>query len=225
MVLNRRKMIALAAAGMALPASTAFGQQVKNDPLANRFGGPFTLTDHTGQRVTEKTYRGQYMLIYFGFTQCTDACPVDVPNLVNALDLIKPLDAAVQPLFITVDPTDTAENLKDYVTAFHPRLVGLTGSETELSAVAKTYRVHRFRVKLNSEVSSPLSGPRHSVPFFTKAMPVHGDSPHVKGQRYSINHGTLTYLMGPDGGFLTIVPHNSKPEKIADVLGKYVRAT
>jgi protein SCO1 len=231
-MLGRRSFLTLAATGIITAPDWAVAQAPGNppakDPLAGRFGGPFSLTDHTGKRVTEKDYLGSFMLVYFGFTRCIDACPIDVPNLINALDLIKPLDQKVQPLFVTVDPTDTVSDLKDYVEAFHPRLVGLTGTEAELSAVAKAYRVHRLRVKLDSELRQPATasrwaGPRHGVPRAAETIPVHGDKPHSPTQRFSINHGTLTYLMGPDGKFVSMVPHASAPEKIAAVLRNYVK--
>lgn len=223
--LDRRSFLATAAS-LALAPTVSVAQTSKPaaDPLAGRFGGPFALTDHNGQRVTDQTWRGQYMLIYFGFTRCTDACPVDVPNLVQGLDLVAPLDARIQPLFVTVDPADTASDLKSYVEAFHPRLVGLTGTEVELAAMAKAYRVHRYRVQFQSELQQPVTtGPRHSIMLANPVIPAHGEKPHAPGQRFSINHGTLTYLMGPDGGFLTIFPHGSDGRRIAEVLRKYVR--
>jgi protein SCO1 len=240
-MIGRRSFLTLAAAGMAAPGfALAQDAPAKKDPLAgknplaDRFGGPFSMSDHNGNRVSEKTYLGQFMLIYFGFTRCIDACPIDVPNLVNALDLIKPLDARVQPLFVTVDPSDTVTDMKEYVEAFHPRLVGLTGTEAEIAAIAKVYRVHRLRLKLDSELQSPApttrsadlqwTGPRHAVPRAAEMIPVHGDKPHSPTQRFSINHGTLTYLMGPDGKFVSMVPHASAPEKIAQVLRKYITA-
>jgi protein SCO1 len=205
-------------------ASTAFvgpvaAQQPKADPLASRFGGPFTLTDHGGKRVTDLDYRGKYLVVYFGFTRCTDACPIDVPNIAAAMDRIAPLDSRVQPLFISVDPEDTPEQLKTYVEAFHPRLVGLTGSEAELAAVAKAYRVHRYRVQRQSSTG----GPRHHVSLPVQETLVHGDKPHAPGQTYTIDHGTLTYLMGPDGKFLTLIPRGSGADRIAAVLGSYVK--
>ncbi len=194
-------------------------QQPRSDPLASRFGGPFTLTDHTGKRVTDRDYHGQYLVVYFGFTRCTDACPIDVPSIAAALDRIAPLDARVQPLFISVDPDDTPELLKPYVEIFHPRLVGLTGSEAELAAVAKAYRVHRYRVQRQSSTG----GPRHHVAFPSQTMPVHGDKPHAPGQNFTIDHGTLTYVMGQDGKFLTLIPRGSGADRIATVLRNYVK--
>ncbi|MFN0192870.1 MAG: SCO family protein [Aestuariivirga sp.] len=106
-------------------------------------GGPFTLVDHTGKRVTEATYRGKYMLIFFGFTYCPDVCPTELQVMSAALDELGAAGEAIQPIFITVDPErDSPETMKAYVANFHPRMVGLTGSLEEISAVAKAYRVY-----------------------------------------------------------------------------------
>ena len=215
-VTRRSFLVGIAASALASPVAA---QQPKADPLASRFGGPFVLTDHTGKRVTDRDYRGQYLVVYFGFTRCTDACPIDVPNIAAAMDRIAPLDARVQPLFISVDPEDTPERLKDYVEAFHPRLAGLTGSDAELAAVAKAYRVHRYRVQRQSSAG----GPRHHVSLPVQTIPVHGGKPHSADQTYTIDHGTLTYVMGPDGQFLTLIPRGAGAEKIATVLRNHVK--
>lgn len=201
----------------------SFESQPAKDPLARRFGGPFSLTDQHGQRVTEKSWPGQFTLVYFGFTRCTDACPVDLPNLVQALDLLGASAGRIQPLFITVDPDDTPERMKAYVEAFHPRLIGLTGSESELAAVAKAYRVHRYKVELKSGAASgaQIRNALHTGDEASIHL-AHGPQQHQPGQRYSIDHGTLTYLMGPDGGFRTLIPHASPPQRIAEVLQNYV---
>jgi protein SCO1 len=212
-----RRAFLLGAGGLAF-AGPALAQTAPRDPLASRFGGPFALTDHTGRRVTEKDFLGAFMLVYFGFTRCTDACPIDVPNLVHALEEIRPLDTHVRPIFVTVDTDDTPALLSDYVSAFHPRLVGLTGSEAELAAVAKAYRVHRYRVQRQS------GGPRHFAEPPGLAILAHGGKAHSPDQKFTIDHGTLTYLMGRDGKFLTLVPHGAKPARIAEVLRKYVTA-
>lgn len=164
------------------------------DPLATRFGGPFALTDHTGRRVTDADFRGRFMLIYFGFTRCADTCPVDLPAIAQALDMLGPLAERVAPLFVSVDPADAPATMAAYVANFHPRLIGLSGSEVEISAVAKAYKVHRRKL--------------------TQAHHGHGE--------YTIDHGSLTYLMGPDGRFLTLLPHRTTPERMAAVLRKYL---
>ena len=107
-------------------------------------GGPFTLTSHDGRRVSESDFAGRYRLVYFGFTFCPDVCPTDLQVLAAGLRRFEASDAEraarVQPLFVTVDPArDTPEALRAYVANFHPRLVGLTGSEEEIARVARAY--------------------------------------------------------------------------------------
>jgi protein SCO1/2 len=215
MVVNRRAIIGSLGGLIATPA---LPQQTRPDPLAHRFGGPFSLVDHEGRRVTDKSFAGRFMLIYFGFTRCVDACPVDLPNIAAALDAIAPRDAEIAPLFITVDPDDTPQMMKAYCEALHPRLIGLTGTDAELAAVARAYKVHRYRVEMRSDIEW-RRGMALPQPL---ATPVHGDKPHTPGQRYSIDHGTLTYLMDRNGGFLTLVPRTAGSDRIAEILRKYV---
>jgi len=201
--ISRRLLIAGLAAGAAAAAgaqdhgghSPSPAARPLQDPLATQFGGPFSLTDHTGKRVTEADFRGHFMLVYFGFTACTDTCPVDLPIIAQALDALGPLAAKVAPLFISVDPVnDTPAVMAAYVANFHPRLIGLSGSEAEIATAARAYKVHRRKL--------------------TQAH-------HGEGQ-YTIDHGSLTYLMAPDGRFLTLLPHNSGAERMAGVLRKYL---
>jgi protein SCO1/2 len=110
-------------------------------------GGPFTLIDHTGKRRTDEDFRGKVMLIYFGFTYCPDICPTDLQNIGLALDQLGPAADKVQPLFITVDPErDTAEHLKEYLSLFHPRIIGLTGDAVAVGAAAEAFKVYQVRV-------------------------------------------------------------------------------
>jgi protein SCO1/2 len=114
---------------------------------AGAVGGPFTLTDQTGATVTDRTYRGKWLLIYFGFTYCPDACPTALNNIAQALDALGPEAARIQPLLISVDPErDTPAVLRDYVAAFDSRIIGLTGTPEQVAAVARAYRVFYQRV-------------------------------------------------------------------------------
>ena len=150
------------------------------DPIADKFGGKFSLVDHTGRRVTDADYRGRYMLVYFGFTHCGDTCPIDLAIMGQALDTIdKSVADKIQPLFISVDPEiDTPKVMADYVANFHPRLVGLTGTVGEVNAAAKAYRVQRHKIL-------------HQA---------------TNGHPYFIDHGSLMFLMGPDGKFVSLFP-------------------
>lgn len=110
-------------------------------------GGPFSLIDHTGKRRTDEDFRGKVMLIYFGFTYCPDICPTDLQNIGLALDQLGPAADKAQPLFITVDPErDTAEHLKEYLSLFHPRIIGLTGDAIAVGAAAEAFKVYHVRV-------------------------------------------------------------------------------
>jgi hypothetical protein len=92
-------------------------------------GGPFTLTAHTGERISDEAFRGKFMLVAFGFTHCPDVCPAELQVMTAALDEMGPAGERVQPLFITIDPErDTADHLAEYMAYFHPRFIGLTGS-------------------------------------------------------------------------------------------------
>jgi protein SCO1/2 len=111
-------------------------------PPAAEIGGPFTLLADTGQVVTDRSFRGRYLLIHFGYTGCADVCPTTLAALRVALDLLGGRGAGVQPLFITVDPRrDTPAVLRGYTAAFTPRLLGLTGTEQQLAAVRRAYHV------------------------------------------------------------------------------------
>ena len=101
----------------------------------------FQLTNDLGQRVTAADYRGKLVLLYFGYTHCPDVCPLTLVHLHNVLQNMGSAANDVRVLFVSVDPTrDTVPVLHQYVTAFDPHIVGLTGSQNELAELAKRYR-------------------------------------------------------------------------------------
>ena len=155
-------------------------------------GGPFTLTDQSGKGVTDKDFRGRYLLVFFGFTNCPDVCPSALQVMAAALDKLGPKGQKVTPLFITVDPErDTPAQLATYVKSFHPRLVGLTGTPAEIEAVTKAYRVYVKKVP----------DPKSSA-------------------GYSFDHSAIIYLMGPDGDYLAHFTHASNVDTMAERLAK-----
>ena len=106
-------------------------------------GGPFTLEDGSGQPVTDRDFRGKFMLVYFGYTFCPDVCPTTLKAVADAMDKLGPDAAKVRPVFITVDPRrDTPPVVKKYAAAFGPEITGLTGTPEEIAQVAKEYRVY-----------------------------------------------------------------------------------
>jgi protein SCO1/2 len=115
--------------------------------LAADIGGPFTLTDQDGKKVTDADYAGQWKLVFFGFTSCPEVCPTTLNRISLTLKALGPLGDKLHPLFITVDPErDTPEVMKSYVDAFDKRITGLTGTPAEIDAVAKAYRAFYQKV-------------------------------------------------------------------------------
>ncbi|PDT75896.1 SCO family protein [Bradyrhizobium sp. C9] len=143
--------LASALAGDAPQQSTRSAAEIMDILMWNRepVGGPFALTDQAGHARTDTEFRGKLMLVYFGFTYCPDVCPTDLQAIGLALDKLGPDGDQVQPIFITVDPArDTAAHLAEYVPLFHPRLIGLTGSDDAIRKVADAYKVYYARVPL-----------------------------------------------------------------------------
>lgn len=155
-------------------------------------GGPFSLVDQTGKRVTEADFRGKYMLIMFGFTYCPDICPSGLQVMSAALEQVGPKADQIVPVFVSVDhERDTPEQLALYVKSFHPRLVGLSGTAAEIAAAAKAYRVYYKKV---------------------------ADEKSTAGFTY--DHSALIYLMGPDGRYVTHFSHATGPDALAAGLRK-----
>jgi len=138
----------LLAVAVVVLAYTPWGQslwqaQVAREMGAAAIGGHFKLTDQNGKLRSDADFRGQYALVFFGYTNCPDVCPTTLQTLTDAMTALGPKADKVTPVFITVDPDrDTAKALKDYAANFTPRLVMLTGSPADIAAVAKEYRVY-----------------------------------------------------------------------------------
>ena len=114
-------------------------------------GGPFRLTDQTGKTVSDADFHGRYMLIYFGYSFCPDVCPTTLGVMAQALDKLGADSSRVVPVFITIDPArDTPKVLADYMKAFAPSFVGLTGSDAQIKAVEKEYRVYAVKRPLDN---------------------------------------------------------------------------
>jgi cytochrome oxidase Cu insertion factor (SCO1/SenC/PrrC family) len=197
---RRRVTAALALTGMMLAAPSPARADDADNPWAaalieallegrEPIGGPFDLIDHGGQRRTDADFRGKLVLIYFGYTHCPDVCPTELQTLSLALDMLGTAGEAVQPLFITVDPQrDTPSHLAEYVTAFHPRLVALTGQDSAVRKVALAYKVYYAR------------------------------SGAARGGDYAVDHTGFIYLLGKDGRYLGFLPPASPPEQIVEAV-------
>ena len=182
---------AIAGAGVLLVANPQGGQPVQSSGAA-LIGGPFSLVGADGKPVTDRDFRGRYMLIFFGFTHCPDICPAELQVIAQALEQLGDKAKTVVPIFITLDPErDTPEAMANYVKSFGPNFVGLTGSPEAIAAAAKAYRVAYAQVK-------------------NKDLP--GD--------YSVDHSALVYLMDPEGRYVTHFSYGLSADQMAEKLEK-----
>ncbi len=102
----------------------------------------FRLRDPDGELVTERTLRGRWTLLYFGYTRCADSCPTTLANLVRARDELGGRSALVRNVFVTIDPAhDTPDRLRSYAAAFSPALLPLTGSAGDVAAAERAFGV------------------------------------------------------------------------------------
>jgi protein SCO1/2 len=114
-------------------------------------GGPFRLTSHEGKAFTDEDLKGKPFAVFFGFTHCPEVCPTTLYDLTQDLEALGKDADKMRVAFITVDPAqDTPELMKTYLGSFDPRIVGLTGTEEEIAAVAKAYKVYYRKVPTES---------------------------------------------------------------------------
>ncbi|KAI9019250.1 SCO1/SenC-domain-containing protein, partial [Phycomyces nitens] len=164
-----------------------------------KLGGPFKLTNAANnQEFDSDSLRGQFHIIYFGFTHCPDICPEELDKMSEVVEAAKKDkelgENSLVPIFITCDPRrDTAPIVKEYVKDFHPDLIGLTGSQEEIRKVAKLFRVY---------VSSP---------------------PQAGDDDYLVDHSIFFYLMSPEGVFLDCYSQNATPESVLASFKKHFK--
>ena len=153
----------------------------------------FSLTNHHGESVTEKDFLGNLLLVFFGYSHCPDICPMNLSIIRDALERLGPEGTKVQPLFITLDPVrDTEEKLGPFLSHFHERLLGLTGTQKQIRSVAESFFV---RYKLSTEKDHDY---------------------------YLIDHTAATYLVDDSGQGLAIFQHNTPSAEIASTINSYI---
>jgi protein SCO1 len=175
-----------------------FDAPPEGNMAGSTLGGHFALIDQDGKPVTDADFAGRYRLMYFGYTFCPDVCPTDVGYIARGLvdyEKRRPERAArVTPVFVTVDPErDDVAAIKAFVTAFHPRLVGLTGTPAAIDAARKAYGIYAKKVATTDP------------------------------QNYLVDHFAVIYLFGPDGAPIAFLPHGSTAADVANMLETYVR--
>ncbi len=185
-------VIVLFVAGFAAAYSIRFAPEGSRSEGKALIGGPFSLVDTNGKRVTDRDFRGKLMLVFFGYTHCPDVCPTELQNIAEVMDKLGADANQVAPIFISVDPArDTTESLSAYIKSFSPRITGLTGSVDEIASAAKAYRV-----------------------YFRKAD---GGS-----DSYTVDHSVFVYLMDREGNYITHFMFNSPADTMAGVIKKHI---
>jgi protein SCO1 len=176
------------------PPDQAVAIQMMEDLMYGRgqVGGPFTLTDQEGHARSDRDFRGKLMIVYFGYTFCPDVCPADLMAITQALDALGAAADDIQPIFITIDPERDSRVLAEYLKAFHRSFVGLTGTQDEIRKVANAYKA-----------------------FYAKLPPA------ADGE-YAVDHTGVIYLMGREGEYLGFMPPQTDPQKLTEVLRKYL---
>jgi len=203
MTFKQRLIIIALAAVLGLALAALFAQMEKHKAASastlhavsdDAFGSPLTrLTKHTGEKVAEGDFKGQYRLIYFGFTYCPAICPTELAKITATMKELGPGAEKIDPIFITVDPErDTVEALAKYVTLFHPRLVGITGTPEEISKTLKDYKIYAAKVK---------------DPAMTE---------------YTMDHSSFIYFIAPDGRLLHIFKMEDKAPAMAQTIAQWM---
>lgn len=176
----------LAAFLLMLAAAPQAFADAKKTASSAPIGGAFSLTDHTGKAVTEKSWPGKHKLVFFGFTHCPEICPMTLTRIAEAMEKDKSAFENVQVLFITTDPArDTPEVMKEYVANFNPAITGLTGDEKHVKDVETAYKVYSAKRSIDD------------------------------GKDYTMDHSAFIYLMSPDDKMLEILRSETAPEEIA----------
>jgi protein SCO1 len=165
-----------------------------------KIGGPFEMVDcESGKSVTNEDFKGKFTVLYFGFTHCPDVCPDELEKMskvITKIDQFPDIGPHVVPIFISVDPgRDSPEVVKKYIKEFHPRFRGLTGSQEQVDAVAKTFRIYISR----------------------------GESSPGDDNDYLVDHSIFFFLMDPEGTFLDFFGRNATSDDISVKIMQQVR--
>ena len=176
--------------GVLLVVALAIGGVSARAASAVTIGGPVTLSMPDGTVVTDRTYRGKWLLVYFGYTFCPNSCPTMLLDIAAALKRLGPDAAKVQPLFITIDPQrDTPRVMQQYTRSFDPRILGLTGTPEQIAAAAQEYGAYYVRHR---------TGPG--------------------ADDYVMDHSTYLYVMDPEGKFVRAFHGDTAGDRIAEAL-------
>jgi protein SCO1/2 len=176
--------------GIALATALIIGEPpARADTAHVTVGGPFVLTAPDGTTVSDETYRGRWLLLFFGYTSCPDLCPTTLNEIAGALETLGPDASRLQAIFITVDPArDTPEVMGKYTAAFDSRILGLTGTSQQIAAVAQEYGAYSAYRKIGA------------------------------GADHVVDHSTYIYIVDPLGKFVRGLDFDAPRARIAETL-------
>lgn len=158
-------------------------------------GGAFDLVDHHGHPVSDRSYRGQFMLLFFGFTHCRAVCPAALSRLSRVIDRLGPLGARLRPLYVTVDPErDTPSVMKAFLEGKFPHFTGLSGARDNIEHIKQLYKVFAKRA---------------------------ADPDDAAG--YQMPHTAFTYLVGPDGNYVAHFTDATDEDELVERISRHIR--
>jgi protein SCO1/2 len=180
----------------------------RNSSGTASIGGAFTLVDPNGKTVSEKDFTGRHMLVFFGYTNCPDVCPLTLNTLTEVLNKMGKDAAKIRPVFVSVDPRrDTPKVIKEYLTSFHKSFIGLTGTADQVAAAKRTFRIYaQIHQDPDQQPDSTYKNPNKDA----------------DEDDYLVDHSSVSYLMGPDGKFLTFVRHTASADAVLAKIKKHL---
>jgi protein SCO1/2 len=183
---------ALASIAFAAALTTSYACVQAGAPVT--IGGPWTLIAPDGATVTDQSYGGKWLLVFFGYTSCPNTCPTTLYEVAVALERLGPDAAEVQPLFITVDPQrDTPDVIGEYTRSFDSRIIGLTGDAEQIAAAAKEYGVYYVTHTYGAGAEDRV-----------------------------VDHSSYLYVMDPQGKFVRAFDADTPGDRIAAKLSELV---
>lgn len=197
----RAARLPLLALALTLAGCGSSTPQAEEPPLAGaQLGGDFTLVNTAGKTVHASDFAGKYTVFYFGYTFCPDVCPLDSANLMQGYHRFArehaDLAAKVVPVFVSIDPArDTPQVLAQFTANFGKELIGLTGTDQQVAAIAKKFAV--YYQKRPAAPGAPASA-------------------------YLMDHSRAAYLMGPDGKPVALLPVEQNGDAVAAELAHWV---
>lgn len=198
--MNKRSLMTLSlAAGLGLSGCDWLAGAPKPafkgvDLTGAAYAQSLNLTDQDGRARNLAEFKGKVVVIFFGYTQCPDVCPMTLLRLTEALELLGHDGDAVQPVFITIDPLrDTPDVIADYIANFDPRFIGLTGTRQQIANVERAFAVY--------------------------AKAADGAATNAN---YLVDHTALTYLIGPDGAFRAFIQQTLSPRDMAERIREHL---